>query len=369
MLFASLLAAHAAAVSVFNQVLDHFGAQSGRFSQRYILENGYLDENSPIVIQIGEFGRLDEVDPFYPTTRAIANVTKSKMLIVENRYFGESVPENDEKMKYLSVSQMIEDILCIVNEIAPKSRHRLVIGGRYSGTVALYLRMKYPQHIDSAWVSMAPVKIQTFYSDYDYNLIRKLHKINDACFGKLQDVMILLNKTITSNENPDLRKEYLKYFGFNENVDDSFGLYLIAENLGLMFDIEQNTGYIKQLCNEKSITPQVYGNYFKKTLDYYRLNVNDLNPFLLNNIPLNDNQKNEKAFWKLKCSYFGGFHSSPLSGTKHYIFFRTPLVNKAFYQKICNYLFEKKSLGDFSKLNYNLDYDKLQINKILLFVS
>lgn len=366
MLFVALLASRCASTTaVFEQAVDHFGGSSGTFSQRYVLEGSDLSADAPIIVQVAGLSSLDAA--FFPTVRELAQRAGAKLLRVENRYFGASIPRGDASLRHLRSSQIAEDIVAVVRAVAPQSRHRVAVGGRYGGAIALRLRAEYPQHFGSAWVSLAPVRAQTLHREYDYARVMALYRRDRRCFGRVYDAMVLVNRTVTGGD-ASARAECLSHFGLSASADDASALYVIAEGFGVLWDADRETGAVAEMCREEHLTAEVYGRYFRAALEHYGVRADDLNPMGLSG-ELSGAQRNVKAAWKLMCDDFGGFHVPPVHGTMKSIFFRSPLVNQTFYENVCRFLFGKEALGDFEKSNFNEELQNGDFDKVLFTVN
>lgn len=95
------------------------------------------------------------------------------LLYTEHRYYGYSYPTNDfttANLKYLSVEQALADLAAFIrglknNPIFIDSKV-VVVGGSYSATMATWARSKYPDLIDAAYASSAPLLALDDYKQY-----------------------------------------------------------------------------------------------------------------------------------------------------------------------------------------------------------
>ncbi|KAH0795467.1 Clan SC, family S28, unassigned serine peptidase [Histomonas meleagridis] len=371
-----LILTHASSfeVKTFQQDISHFrSTANGKFNQTYIIDDRFSngDPNSTVVIQISDLWKLNTESPFFSTTTKIAELTNSTLLTIENRYFGNSRPfdvYSPENMSYLSINEIMADVISIVNSLFPNSSHNFVIGGGDAGAIASFLRTKYPQYISSSWSSLSPLLFQTTFADYDYNIIYRLYKRDQSCFEQIQNLIYDLNKSISFGDY-STRSASLSYFGLPPTINDSTAFYLISEFFGELDKINEDTHYMDKICDELQLTPRVYGAYFNSTLEYLKLTQTEIDPTFLNETDLTDNQKNVKSTWHLRCFDLGRFHVPPPQGTAHSIFFRSPLVDSKFYENICQNLFGKSKIGDFSLYNIEYNGNSPQISNAIFTVD
>lgn len=124
--------------------------------------------SQPILFYAGNEG---DIWDFYDNTGFIselANMTGGMVVYAEHRYFGLSYPfPQDVALKagnnqWLTVEQTMMDYVELLKELKKKhsflaNQPVIAIGGSYGGMLAAYLRMKYPNMIQGAVASSAPV--------------------------------------------------------------------------------------------------------------------------------------------------------------------------------------------------------------------
>ncbi|XP_078498167.1 dipeptidyl peptidase 2 isoform X2 [Lissotriton helveticus] len=144
----------------YKQVLDHFSFLehgSKTFFQRYLITDEYWDKfQGPIFFYTG-----NEVD--------IWECAKRSGFIAElaaTRYYGKSLPNGKfsttiENIGLLSVEQALADFVMLIKEIKADSQAEkcpvIVFGSSYGGLLSTYMRIKYPDIVDGALASSAPL--------------------------------------------------------------------------------------------------------------------------------------------------------------------------------------------------------------------
>ena len=93
----------------------------------------------------------------------------AKVVFGEHRYYGTSMPFGDaevaysdnEHRRFLSIEQVMWDYINLLDFIKDENdmqdRAVIAFGGSYGGMLAAWMRMKYPQHIQGAIASSAPI--------------------------------------------------------------------------------------------------------------------------------------------------------------------------------------------------------------------
>ena len=156
----------------FRQRADHFNAEdTSRFSERY-LENAthWGGPGSPILLYTGAEG--SGVPSIFTHSGYVMEVARSLSALVifaEMRFFGVSMPfgangsfiPDPTHLGLLSIEQTLADYASLVAGIR-KERHAhaspvIAVGGSLAGSLAFWLRAKYPAIVDMALASSAPI--------------------------------------------------------------------------------------------------------------------------------------------------------------------------------------------------------------------
>lgn len=154
----------------FQQVVNHFGPHEmrQRFSQRYFVCNTAQTwtPGAPIFLYLGNEA---DVELYVNATGLMwesANVFRAKLVFVEHRYFGQSVPVDDSRKRlslaYLTADQALADYAMFAKALREdllQSPCSPVIGfgGSYGGMLCAWLRISAPWAIDACLAASAPV--------------------------------------------------------------------------------------------------------------------------------------------------------------------------------------------------------------------
>ncbi|KAF4672016.1 Thymus-specific serine protease [Perkinsus chesapeaki] len=163
-------------IGVFpGQAVDHdLGPEKGTFSQTYLINKDYFDDNKPLLfIYIADDISSDVVG--YEVTIP-AQTLKAAMVALEHRYFGDSKPTSDVSAtrlkKLLTIPQTLEDIRSsasyITGVLSPATPMKIVLfGSSYTGSLASWARQLYPDLFIGAVASASPFDIKVAYDPYD----------------------------------------------------------------------------------------------------------------------------------------------------------------------------------------------------------
>eukprot|EP01043_Picozoa_sp_COSAG02_P026351 COSAG02_NODE_1516_length_12182_cov_14.478689_12_plen_561_part_00 len=168
----------------FSQTTDHTNFESldppyDTFTQRYLLINEanyskHEDRSTlPIFVFTGaEGGNVEETAWAYTFIINLACKMNALTVLLEHRFFGLSVPfggnatealqPRPDRVGLLSVEQAMSDYAALITHV--RDRHGswnapvITFGGSLAGTLAAFMRLRYPQLVDMAVASSAPVR-------------------------------------------------------------------------------------------------------------------------------------------------------------------------------------------------------------------
>lgn len=159
----------------YNARVDHFnGSNWDTYQMRYLINSQYYNASQgPILFYTGnEAG----IWTFYNMSGFMVDTLAKKLgalvVFAEHRYYGKSWPFGTaaDSMKpgnntFLTVPQVLRDFVGLIRELKtdptrPELANRAVIvgGGSYGGMLSAWMRMKYPNVVQGALASSAPVR-------------------------------------------------------------------------------------------------------------------------------------------------------------------------------------------------------------------
>lgn len=154
--------------------IDHYNipelnSPKSTFKLRYLVNDNYFKANGPILFYCGNEGPIED---FYEATgflrETLAKEFNGLAVYGEHRFFGKSFPFDPQfqdydsaKNKYLTSEQALSDFIQLINHIKEElnleSSKVIAFGGSYGGMLSSWIRMKFPHIIDAAIASSAPI--------------------------------------------------------------------------------------------------------------------------------------------------------------------------------------------------------------------
>ncbi|ELP83425.1 serine carboxypeptidase (S28) family protein, partial [Entamoeba invadens IP1] len=215
--------------------MDHFNANNDEeFEVKYFVSEKYLDGtdlHSPLFVMLGGEGPESSktLDNHY-IIDTLAARTNGLMLAIEHRFYGDSTPSlKMDKLIYCTAEQAMMDYIEIITYIQETRNFIdhpvIVIGGSYSGNLAAWMRQKYPNVVDGAWASSAPVEAQVDFYQY-------LEVVQAGLPANTADLLSIAfekwdQMTVTESGRKELKKVFNTCTDFGEDDIQTF-----AETIG-----------------------------------------------------------------------------------------------------------------------------------------
>jgi pimeloyl-ACP methyl ester carboxylesterase len=159
------------------QLVDHFGDKPTEFwSHRYYVSTKHFGgAGHPILLVVGGEGSLDH-GMLYPfVTNVLAERFGAAVVQPEHRFYGPYKPiqhaTTDQLLKLLTPHQAMSDMIrlvhhhlretefkeCSLDRSSPSYCPIITIGGSYPGFLSAMFRLVYPDIVDAAYASSAPL--------------------------------------------------------------------------------------------------------------------------------------------------------------------------------------------------------------------
>ncbi|BEJ15770.1 hypothetical protein CspHIS471_0503750 [Cutaneotrichosporon sp. HIS471] len=220
----------------FDQSISHFGEVNGTFCQRYWLDDRYYKPGGPVFLLDG--GETDGADrlPFLETgvLQILSNATGGLSIVLEHRYYGESVPVKSfstDDLRFLNNADSLEDSANFIRNfkppkhlglytdaLKPKDTPWIYYGGSYAGARAAFMRKEYPDLVWGAIASSAVTHAQINMAEY-FDPIQKY--ADQTCIATLQGAIRAIDALL---ELPHPVPTLLKgLFGVAGLENDDFG--------------------------------------------------------------------------------------------------------------------------------------------------
>lgn len=225
----SYLESQSIAEDSYQQFIDHNQTKLGKFSQRYYIDESLsTSKNAPVFFYIcGE--SACEKTVLSGSIRTLAAKYHAKLVALEHRYYGESLPYQQlttENLQYLTIDNALKDLARFQIDISKDHQWTgkwVAFGGSYPGSLSAYYRLKYPQLVVGSLASSAPVMAKENFSEYDAHVTKVA---GPACANNMRAVV----KEVESAMPDDKRfNEIKKQFGAEDIRDKTDVVSLIAE--------------------------------------------------------------------------------------------------------------------------------------------
>lgn len=255
----------------FKQLLDHFSPSDKRtWKQKYFVNDTYCDPKRPGVafLMIGGEGKEDGKWIQSGQWLEYAKKFNAISFLVEHRYYGDSHPTDDmstKNMVYLSSEQALADLAYFIVSMNDQYKFSntkwVAFGGSYSGSLAAWVRLKYPHLIHAAVSSSAPLLATVDFEDYFKVVMNDLSDLSggEDCVAAIKtafaDISKLLQhrvgqKTLETDFklcSPLSEASKLDIFSFYDQLTDNFAgvaQYNRDNNIGHKSNITIDT-----ICN------------------------------------------------------------------------------------------------------------------------
>ncbi|KAL5728798.1 lysosomal Pro-Xaa carboxypeptidase [Ranunculus cassubicifolius] len=202
------------------QPLDHFGNSSlyadTTFKQKVLINYRYWGgpvTSSPIFVFLGGESPIEYYMNGDGFLRDNANDFTALLVFIEHRYYGESLPfgsneafANKSTLRYLNTAQALEDcataIVYIKRDLKAETSPVIVIGGFYSGMLAAWFRVKYPDIAIGALASSAPVLYSnaTLDDQFDAILTKDYMEAGVNCHNTIRNVWSKIDEIASTKD-------------------------------------------------------------------------------------------------------------------------------------------------------------------------
>lgn len=332
----------------FEQKLDHFSDNTEMFNQKYFVNTSYAKKSTHLVVYIGGESKLSESVIRYDAMK-IAEETKSVVLALEHRFFGDSVPRNSldlENLKYLTVDQAIEDLAYFIESkkeefcIKPKYCKAFMIGGSYPGSLSSWFRQKHPDIALASWASSGPIYSTVNFSMYDAHEAQDYREYTPTCYKNALSAYKTIEKVAKlQNEQTD---KMLAKFGIG--ADKNFTkktvdfISMVSDSYSYGNQYSANNKHIIYMCNaldkidlsDDDAVIEIMSNTTNKLVGTG--NLINFWPYLLTDTRPGVSTSDSRSWAWMSCNELGWF--SCASGE-----LRSELVTLDYYEDVCKNLF------------------------------
>jgi hypothetical protein len=211
------------------QPIDHNNPEGKKFKQKFYLS--HRDYSLPVVIELDgyyiEFNRPTE----------LADILKCNQIVVEHRYFGESVPDSID-WKYLTIEQAANDHHKIIQTLKNIYDNNWVTSGiSKGGETTIFHKYYFPEDADASVCYVAPLCL----AEEDPRIYHFLDNVGtEECRNK----MVLFQREVLKREDEliPMFKEETKKLGYTYYLSsDRYIFEYVVLEYGFAFWQWQNT--------------------------------------------------------------------------------------------------------------------------------
>lgn len=333
----------------FNQLIDHNNPSLGQFSQRYYIDESYgPDNDAPVFFYIcGESTCTERA--LNGAIRTYAQKHHAKLVALEHRYYGQSLPFNSfsaKALRYLSTEAALDDLAYFQRKISSTNNWDgkwVAFGGSYPGSLSAYYRLKYPYLVVGSLASSAPVLAKEDFIEYDAHVTKVA---GPQCANQIRQTVSEIEASLN---NPNEFQRIKALFQATEVKDSVDFLYLIAD-IGAS---AVQYGMRDDFCNSLNSTEsplEGYANFAKRLYDLFGVSAVEMTVQSALSEDPDDypNRVGMRQWYYQSCKEYGYWqnaHPDPEKTT------RSSLINLDYHQRVCQRLFGINEPAKTAELN------------------
>ncbi|CAH0382893.1 unnamed protein product, partial [Bemisia tabaci] len=201
----------------FEQKLDHFTPSNTEvFSQRYAMNKAYYGNNSLAFLLIS--GDMAMIEHFigYSFMGDEARKWRAATFMLEHRFYGKTIPKGNlemDSLKYLSSEQALADVANFITQMNIQHGFEnpkwIVFGWSYAGSLAAWMRYRYPHLVYAAVASSAPLVANADFSGYFQEVSKALTTVEPKCADPIRDAFSIMSAGM---KNKTKRAHYAELF-------------------------------------------------------------------------------------------------------------------------------------------------------------
>ncbi|XP_026759274.3 putative serine protease K12H4.7 [Galleria mellonella] len=247
--------------------LDHFNIKEKRtWKMRYFERLDMWKPGKPIYLFMNGEGPASSAFLKTGIMYDLAKETNGAMFLSEHRYYGKSMPlnnSNTENMKYLSSRQALADnaqlLACIKSIPKFNDSKVVVIGGSYAGNLAAWMKLLYPDVVDAALASSAPVLAKLDFYEYLETVSEDLDEYGPpGCLDKVSKIFKRYEDLFSTDEGIEVLKKEENICADNDmRKEENRQLFFLEKASNFMYLAQYgNPDKIYSYCeDQKSLLP------------------------------------------------------------------------------------------------------------------
>ncbi|XP_032905316.1 dipeptidyl peptidase 2 [Amblyraja radiata] len=193
----------------FDQLIDHFRFNNHQktYRQRYLITDQFWHKGiGPIFLYTGNEGDVWDFANSSKFITELATEQQALVIFAEHRYYGRSLPFGKKSyeranIEFLTVEQAVADFVVLVTKLKvdldAENCPVIAFGGSYGGMLSAYIRIKYPNIVQGALASSAPVVSAANIGDnrqFFHDVTKDFERNSPDCVSKIRQAFQELEK-------------------------------------------------------------------------------------------------------------------------------------------------------------------------------
>ncbi|EFP07893.1 hypothetical protein CRE_14134 [Caenorhabditis remanei] len=314
-------------IGMFRQRIDHFNNKNTKFfQQKYFKNSRFARPGGPNFLMIGgegpEYGHDVNLNS---SIMRRAEEYGGTVYVLEHRFYGDSVVENNTDLSTLSSLQMLYDLAEFIKSVNFKSETSnpwITFGGSYPGALSAWMREIFPDLVIGAIASSAPVLAKTDFYEYMMVVENSFLRYDSACYQEIKNGFDEIHELFQTDSGREKLSVLFKLNPpFRDNISESDKHFFFFDIIGpFQFAVQYagrgSGGFVEDskiamLCrNITNGTQSSVENVAKVVLDDFK-NKSIIHSFYDKNKWKHMKKTNENYLWRWQtCSEFGYFQSA-----------------------------------------------------------
>ncbi|CAG8682061.1 337_t:CDS:2 [Acaulospora morrowiae] len=358
----------------YNQTIDHYDKKSGTFKQKYFVNSAFYKPGGPIFITTAGETAISVNQVKLSGISYMASLFNGLVISVEHRFYGESYPPvpdlHTKNLKTHTVEQALADFATFISNPPdvpvkiPKDSKWIFVGGSYAGSIATWMRKKYPKLVFAAWASSAPLLAKLDFFEYDLEVGHAL-----PCHDDVAGAIKYVDSILLSGNKTAIKALKVQYgLGVLEQDRDfataiSFPVAIMVQSYFPPLspnDIDTIPTFCGAFAKSPNKSPAtlnaIYVQTFKFFLNSSKLTTDEaITRFFATSAISLAVPNDEVTYYYQSCTQFGWSTTAPRPPHQS---LRPQIVNVAGFQALCNFLFPGIPSLQVKKTNHELGGNK-----------
>lgn len=308
------------------QPLDHFDEKENRtWKMRYFKSLDLWKSGGPLYIYLN--GEWEGTEAVFSSglLHELTKETSGAIYATEHRYYGNSRPFkelNTKNLAYLSSRQALADVAILIKEIRKSSRYTsskvVAVGGSYAGNLAAWMRFLYPELVDAAIASSAPLLVKKDFYEYLESVSDGFeHYGTSGCYNAIRNMFRRYEQFFQTNAGIDKLKQEEEICNITDmSKPENKQIFFSDKVIQFMYEVQYgNPDSIKVFCEDMRFPRKVRQSAKEDEFSLWSKTKNCFN-YDFDNMIESMKQVDWVTAWTYQtCTEFGYFPSS--SSKKH----------------------------------------------------